>query len=90
MPKEQKQVEAFILIETKAGKTLDVAGRLKKAAGVREIYVVTGPYDLIVHAVAEDLKALAGTVVDRIGASPGVERTLTCIVVGNSANPIPE
>jgi DNA-binding Lrp family transcriptional regulator len=83
-----KQVEAFILVETRAGKALEVAAKLKKAAGVIAVHVVTGPYDIIVHAAAADLKAMAATVVDRIGASPGVERTLTCIVVGNSGNPL--
>ena len=86
MPSAQKQVEAFILLETKAGKALEVAARLKKAAGVSAVYVVTGPYDIIVHANAPDLKSLASTVVDRIGATPGVEKTLSCIVVGNSAS----
>ncbi|NIN01291.1 MAG: Lrp/AsnC family transcriptional regulator [Armatimonadetes bacterium] len=87
MVAKQKQVEAFILVETKAGKTLEVAARLKKVTGILSVYAVTGPYDIVVHAAAKDLKALAATVVDRIGASPGVEHTLTCIVVANSGNP---
>lgn len=85
MEKNEKKVEAFILVETRAGTAVDVTSRLKKTTGVKAIYVVTGPYDIVVHAVADDLKTLASTVVDRIGATEGIERTLTCIVVGNSS-----
>ena len=86
MERNDKPVEAFILVETRAGKTLDVTSRLKKTDGVKAVYVVTGPYDIVVHAFADDLKTLASTVVDRIGATEGIERTLTCIVVGNSSS----
>lgn len=81
MPNGLKQVEAFILVETKAGTAMEVAERLKKAEGIKDVFVVTGPYDLIVRAAAGDLKSLASTVVDEIGAIAGVSRTLSCIVV---------
>ncbi len=83
MPHAPKRVEAFILVETKAGKALEVAARLKKAPGVEAVYPVTGPYDIIVHAAAADITSLAATAVDSIGATPGVGRTLTCIVIGD-------
>jgi len=88
MQKAKKGLEAFILVETRAGKALEVASRLKKAPGVQAVYPVTGPYDIIVHVAVADLKSLASTAVDSIGSLPGVQRTLTCIVIGNPGEPL--
>ena len=49
--------------------------------GVIGAEAVTGPYDAIVHAEAEDVDSLGKLVVARIQAVEGITRTLTCPVV---------
>jgi DNA-binding Lrp family transcriptional regulator len=76
-----KAVQAFILVEAKAGKAMSVAKQIKAIGGVTACYAVTGPYDVIVHAQAADIKALGQLVVAKIQALASVARTLTCIVL---------
>jgi len=76
-----KAVQAFILLEAKAGKALGVSRQIARIKGVRASYAVTGPFDVIVHAEAPDFKSIAQLVVAKIQALPSVARTLTCIVV---------
>jgi DNA-binding Lrp family transcriptional regulator len=42
---------------------------------------VTGPYDVIVQAQADDVDALGRLVVSALQATPGITRTLTCPVI---------
>ena len=79
--KGPREVQAFILLEAKAGKALEVSRRVAKISGVRASYAVTGPFDVIVHAQAADFKSIAQLVVAKIQALGSVARTLTCIVV---------
>ena len=74
-------VEAFVLLEAKAGKAIDLARQLSRIKGVNAAYAVTGPFDLIVHAEAPDFKAVTQLVVSKIQTLAAVTRTLTCIVV---------
>lgn len=76
-----KGVQAFILLEAKAGKALAVSRQIAKIPGVRASYAVTGPFDVIVHAEAADFKSIAQLVVAKIQGLANVARTLTCIVV---------
>jgi len=79
--KAAKGVQAFILLEAKAGKALGVSRQVAKIKGVRASYAVTGPFDVIVHAEAPDFKSIAQLVVAKVQALSSVARTLTCIVV---------
>ncbi len=74
-------VEAYILIQTEVGKAAQVAAEVGKIDGVRAAEAVTGPYDAIVHTVADDVDSLGKLVVARIQAVEGITRTLTCPVV---------
>jgi DNA-binding Lrp family transcriptional regulator len=74
-------VEAYVLIQTEVGKAAQVALEVKGIPGVKAAEAVTGPYDAIVHAVAEDVDSLGKLVVARIQAVEGITRTLTCPVV---------
>lgn len=74
-------VEAYILIQTEVGKAAQVAMEVGKIDGVRAAEAVTGPYDAIVHAVADDVDSLGKLVVAKIQAVEGITRTLTCPVV---------
>jgi DNA-binding Lrp family transcriptional regulator len=82
MPAKQEQsVEAFVLLEAKAGKAIDVSRQLGRIKGVKAAYAVTGPFDVIAHIEAGDFKAVTQLVVAKIQTLPAVNRTLTCIVV---------
>ncbi len=76
-----KAVQALILVEADAGKAMAVAKHIKGIPGVLACYAVTGPYDVIVHAEAGDVKSLGQLVVAKIQRLTNVSRTLTCLVV---------
>jgi DNA-binding Lrp family transcriptional regulator len=74
-------VQAYVLIQTEVGKAADVAQLIADIPGVTASKAVTGPYDAIVHAEADDVDALGKLVVARIQSVAGITRTLTCPVV---------
>ena len=74
-------VQAYILIQTEVGQAAEVAGRIRGIEGVLEAHDVTGPYDVIVQAQAEDVDSLGTLVVARIQRLDGIARTLTCPIV---------
>ena len=74
-------VSAYILILTEVGKAAQVATAVAEVPGVEAAEDVTGPYDVIVRAKAQDVDELGRMVVARIQAIPGIDRTLTCPVV---------
>lgn len=74
-------VHAYILIQTEVGKAAAVAAEIAEISGVTTAEDVTGPYDVIVHAEAENVDLLGQLVVARIQNVDGITRTLTCPVV---------
>lgn len=74
-------VSAYILILTEVGKAAQVAAHVAEIEGVEAAEDVTGPYDVIVRAKANDVDELGKMVVARIQAIEGIDRTLTCPVV---------
>jgi DNA-binding Lrp family transcriptional regulator len=74
-------VQAYILIQTEVASSSRVAEAVRGIVGVIRADDVTGPYDVIVHAEAEDVDALGKMVVAKVQAVPGITRTLTCPVV---------
>ena len=74
-------VSAYILILTEVGKAAQVATAVAEIDGVEAAEDVTGPYDVIVRAKANDVDELGRLVVARIQAIDGIDRTLTCPVV---------
>ena len=73
-------VTAYILIQTEVGKAGQVAKSIADIPGVLSAGV-TGPYDVIVRAEAENVDDLGKLVVARVQAVDGITRTLTCPVV---------
>ncbi|CAM05301.1 Lrp/AsnC ligand binding domain-containing protein [Saccharopolyspora erythraea] len=74
-------VQAYILIQTEVGKAAAVAAEIAGSAGVVSAEDVTGPYDVIVRAEAENVDLLGKMVVANIQNVEGITRTLTCPVV---------
>ena len=71
-------VQAYILVQTEVGKAAEVAVRIGAISGVTQAEDVTGPYDVIVRAEAENVDDLGRLVVAQIQAVSGITRTLTC------------
>ena len=74
-------VEAYILVQTEVGRAADVARQIAEIAGVTQAEDVTGPYDVIVRAHAENVDELGKLVGAQIAAVDGITRTLTCTIV---------
>jgi DNA-binding Lrp family transcriptional regulator len=74
-------VQAYILVQTEVGKAADVAVHIGKISGVTQADDVTGPYDVIVRAQADNVDDLGKLVVAQIQAVDGITRTLTCPIV---------
>ncbi len=74
-------MQAYVLIQTDTGRAADVANAIRELAGVISTEAVTGPYDVVVFAEAEDVDALGQLVVTSIQPVEGIVRTLTCPVI---------
>lgn len=74
-------VQAYVLITATIGKVRRVAKELERIKGVKNVNVVTGPYDIIVFVEAKSLDVLSSTVVEEIHKVKGVVDTNTAIVV---------
>ena len=74
-------VHAYILVQTEVGRAAAVAEEIGEIPGVDSAEDVTGPYDVIVRAHADDVNSLGRLVVAKVQAVLGITRTLTCPVV---------
>ena len=74
-------VNAYVLIQTEVGKAATVARTVAALDGVVSAEGVTGPYDVIVRAEADNVDELGRLVAANIQAVEGITRTLTCPVV---------
>lgn len=74
-------VYAYILIQTEVGRAAAVAAEIANIPGVTTSEDVTGPYDVIVRAGADDVDELGQLVVAKVQNVDGITRTLTCPVV---------
>lgn len=71
-------VVAIVLIQVKGGKAKSVYEATKKIDGVKDVHVVTGPYDVIAYIELPDRSEYRKVVFD-IHEIPGVAKTETCI-----------
>jgi len=78
------RTKAYVLIETRVGKTKEVARALAKLPGVKNVDIVTGLYDIMVVAEGSDLDAIGNLVTGHIHPIAGVTRTITCLVLSES------
>ena len=74
-------VEAYVLVQSEAGRVRRVTEDLRKIPDVTSVETVTGPYDLVVRIEADNVDLLGRLVVGRVHAVDGITRTLTCPVV---------
>jgi len=74
-------VSAFVLIQCDMDKSAEVARLIGEMPGVVTAEVVTGPYDIIARAEAEDLDQLGKLVMSQMQMVAGITRTLSMPVV---------
>ena len=79
-------VQAYILIQTEVGKAGDVAHQIRELSGVIEADDVTGPYDVVAKAQADDMDELGRMVLSKVQMITGITRTLTC-PIANGVRP---
>ena len=72
---------AYILIETAVGKTHDVSDALKNLPAMKTVDTVTGPFDIIAGAEADDLPGVGDLITDGMHSVPGIVKTVTCLSV---------
>ena len=75
-------MRAYVLIEATIGKARDVATKLKTMPGVKECYLVTGPYDIVAIVEGKDANTVGKTVAEKVHNVPGIARTVTCLALG--------
>jgi DNA-binding Lrp family transcriptional regulator len=74
-------VSAYILIQTEVGKAAHVTEQVRDIDGIKAVDPVTGPYDIVARAEAEDLDLLAKGTVMPMQELEGITRTLTCPIL---------
>ena len=70
---------AYILIETEVGRARDVLTALRAMENIAQADIITGTYDLIALAEADDMVMLVDLVTTQVQNIEGVERTITCV-----------
>jgi DNA-binding Lrp family transcriptional regulator len=74
-------ISAFVLIDTTGNHTKSAYKTITRIQGVKAVYPVTGPFDLIAQVEAETLEELNDLVMVRLRGIDGVTKTNTAIVL---------
>jgi DNA-binding Lrp family transcriptional regulator len=74
-------ISAFVLIDTTGNHTKSAYKTLTRIQGVKAVFPVTGPYDLIAQVEADTLEELNDLVIVRIRGVDGITKTNTVIVL---------
>ncbi|WP_274627627.1 Lrp/AsnC family transcriptional regulator [Arvimicrobium flavum] len=82
---ERGLVRAHILVTVPPKQSAAVAAELARIPQVRALHSVSGNFDMIIVVEAPSVSDL-DTLIDRIGALDGVERTLSSIILSTRIN----
>ncbi len=74
-------MKAYILINTKIGKTKEIAEKIQEMDEVKRLDIIMGPYDIIAEVETESHESLAHVVMQRLQALDAIMHTMTCPVV---------
>ena len=74
-------LKAYILINTKIGKTTDVAKQLRKMSEVKRLDIIMGPYDIIAEIETDSHDSLSHIVMNKLQDIDAIKHTMTCTVV---------
>ncbi len=73
-------LNAYLLVETSIGKSLEVAGTLRRYVWVKSVERLAGPYDVVAVVTGVSDADLAANVDEALGRVDGVIRTVICPV----------
>ena len=74
-------ISAFVLIDVTGNHTKSAYKTLTRIQGVKSVYAVTGPFDLIAQVEAETIEELNEIVLSRIRSVDGIVKTSTALVL---------
>ena len=74
-------ISAFVLIDTTGNHTKSAYKTLTRIQGVKAVFPVTGPYDLIAQVDADTIEEMNDLVMVRIRGVDGITKTNTAIVL---------
>ncbi len=72
---------AYILIETSVGSTQSVADELRAIKQMKQVDMVTGPFDIIAVVEADNLVDIGGIVATKMHKVTGIVKTITSLAV---------
>ncbi len=75
-----QEIKAHVMITVSPRMTGDIIAEMEKLSGVRAVYSVSGPHDLIAEVAAMSVADM-DTVIDAIIAIGGVERTVSSVIL---------
>ena len=75
-----QEIKAHVMITVSPAMTVDIISQMKRLDGVRAIYSVSGPHDLIAEVAALSVNEL-DQIIDQIIAIDGVERTVSSVIL---------
>jgi DNA-binding Lrp family transcriptional regulator len=73
-------MKAFVQVSTDQGRVSEVFDDLQSTDGVKQVHMLFGEWDLLVHVEAPTAGDLANFVLEKIRNTPGVKITSTMIV----------
>ncbi|KXB08987.1 hypothetical protein AKJ55_00080 [candidate division MSBL1 archaeon SCGC-AAA382M17] len=72
---------ALILISTEVGSMKEVHEKVKKLDQIQDTEMLTGPYDIMAIARAEEMSYITNTLIGKIRDIEGVQDTVTNIFI---------
>ncbi len=79
LPYMGERVHGVVLVNVETGREREVAERILAVPGVREVHLVTGPYDLVVYLEATSTSELFKIVTEGIRSLRAVKATQTLV-----------
>lgn len=77
-------ISAFVFVDVVGDHTKSALKTITRIDGVKTVWPVTGPYDLIVQIEAESVEKMNDGILSRIRTVDGVTKTSTAIVLQSS------
>ena len=77
---QDQEIKSHVMITLRPSMTIDIIKAMEKIDGVRAIYSVSGPHDLIAELTALRVTDL-DKMIDEIIAIEGVERTVSSVIL---------
>ena len=75
-------ISAFVGLRVEQGREKDTLERLENIAGVQEVHLTTGSWDVLMRLYAEDADELRELMFENIAQMDGFSRSQTMVVLG--------